>query len=106
MTNLSKYPPPLLGSSSGGPVIILGAAGENVQVGVTSFGAGGTGVDPTDFPDVPARVSNGFDWIKNTICQEIPTDTKFCLTPAPTFRPTRKANKTKPIKTKASNLFV
>lgn len=29
-------------------------------------------------PNVFARVSDGFDWIKRTVCTEIPNDRVFC----------------------------
>jgi len=42
----------------------------------------------TGLPDVFARVSDGFEWIKNTICQDIPGDEVFCNTATPTTAPT------------------
>jgi hypothetical protein len=87
-------------SSPGGPIIILDALGRAVQVGVSSF------ITTVTAPSGFARVSNGFDWIKSTICLQIPTDTKFCLTPAPTIRPTTFRPTSKAAKNAKSNLFV
>jgi hypothetical protein len=42
----------------------------------------------TGLPDVFARVSDGFDWIKTTVCREIPDDGVFCVTARPTSAPT------------------
>lgn len=39
-------------------------------------------------PDVFARVSDGFGWIKTTVCKEIPDDKEFCVTAHPTSAPT------------------
>jgi hypothetical protein len=39
-------------------------------------------------PDVFARASDGFEWIKDTVCQDIPDDEVFCNTATPTTAPT------------------
>jgi len=56
---------------SGGPIIrrsnsSIADACEDVLVGVVSFGSGCT----KGWPDVHGRVSNIFDWIKSTLCED------------------------------------
>ena len=66
---------------SGGPVILNKKSGDgrekHVQIGLVSFGTSTC----TDFPDVHARVSRGFDWIKTTVC----VNWSATLTGTPTF---------------------
>jgi hypothetical protein len=53
---------------SGGPLIIPGnGASSDVQVGVVSWGIG---CASANFPGVYARVSEAYDWIKQTVCSE------------------------------------
>ena len=52
---------------SGGPIFIKGtSAASELQVGITSWGLA---CSDRAFPGVYARVSNQFQWIKNTICE-------------------------------------
>ncbi|KAL7542236.1 hypothetical protein ACHAXR_011608 [Thalassiosira sp. AJA248-18] len=50
---------------SGGPLCVLGSDGEDVQVGVVSWGIG---CASRDFPGVYARVSSAYDFIRDTVC--------------------------------------
>ena len=50
---------------SGGPIVIPGT---NVQVGIVSWGNGCA--DPI-FPGVYARIDSGFDWIEQTVCEDL-----------------------------------
>mmetsp|Transcript_12537 Transcript_12537/g.27442 ORF Transcript_12537/g.27442 Transcript_12537/m.27442 type:complete len:520 (+) Transcript_12537:260-1819(+) len=53
---------------SGGPLIIPGnGASSDVQVGVVSWGIG---CASANFPGVYARVSEAYDWIKQTVCSQ------------------------------------
>ncbi|EED92601.1 predicted protein [Thalassiosira pseudonana CCMP1335] len=74
---------------SGGPLIVPGASdGEDVQVGVVSWGIGcATKV----FPGVFSRVSHVYDWIQETVCSESsdPSASSLCG-PPPTNPPTPK----------------
>ena len=33
----------------------------------------------TEYPDGYARISTGYNWIKETICREVPKDEVFCV---------------------------
>ena len=54
---------------SGGPLVIKGDAnnggGEDVQVGIVSWGVGCAN---PNFPGVYARISEGYDWIREQVC--------------------------------------
>jgi len=50
---------------SGGP-LVLRRGGSEVQVGVVSWGIG---CASQDFPGVYARLSRGYQWIKNEVCE-------------------------------------
>ena len=50
---------------SGGPLVILSDTGDDLQVGVVSWGYG---CAHADFPGVYARVSAQYDWIKEQVC--------------------------------------
>ncbi|EAS65865.1 serine protease [Photobacterium angustum] len=54
---------------SGGPLYYQSAAGETVQLGITSFGQPPCG---TDSPDVYTRVGAYDDWINNVIAEKTP----------------------------------
>ena len=52
---------------SGGPIFIKGtSATSDLQVGITSWGLA---CSDREFPGVYARVSNQFQWIRNTVCE-------------------------------------
>jgi trypsin len=51
---------------SGGPLCVLGQNNEDVQVGVVSWGIG---CATRDFPGVYARVSEGYGWIREQVCE-------------------------------------
>ena len=52
---------------SGGPIFIKGASpASDLQVGITSWGLA---CSDREFPGVYARVSNQFQWIRNTVCE-------------------------------------
>lgn len=55
---------------SGGPLVIRGKDGsgaDDIQVGVVSWGIGCAN---KNFPGVYARVSEAYDWIKETVCSK------------------------------------
>ena len=55
---------------SGGPIFIKGASAKSdLQVGITSWGLA---CSDREFPGVYARVSNQFQWIRNTVCELSP----------------------------------
>ena len=76
---------------SGGLLITRGNGPQSDrQVGVVSWGIG-----CAFLPGVYARVSKGYDWIRETVCDES-NDTggsSLCGTPNPTPRPTRNPTK-------------
>lgn len=62
---------------SGGPLILKGSdADSDVQVGVTSFGAG----CKSSFPGVYADIHHVSEWLKDEVCKitSIPSDTFGC----------------------------
>jgi len=72
----------------GGPLVILGSdsmGGEDIQVGVASWGLLFCGLAP----NVYSRVSSAYSWIKADICQYSQAPPEYlCETPSPTPRPT------------------
>ena len=50
---------------SGGPLVSRQSTGEDVQVGIVSWGVGCANAN---FPGVYARVSAGYDWIREKVC--------------------------------------
>lgn len=52
---------------SGGPLVLRQSSGQDVQVGIVSWGVG---CADADFPGVYARVSAGYDWIREQVCKE------------------------------------
>lgn len=56
------------GGDSGGPILLAGQkAGEDVQLGITSYGAIECG--HPEIPAVYARVSYAYDWIRDNVCR-------------------------------------
>lgn len=55
--------------------MIVQTSGETLQVGVSSFIRG---FDPENAPNVFARVSTLFNWIRDTVCARVPRDEVFC----------------------------
>jgi len=51
---------------SGGPLVLRQSTGEDVQVGIVSWGVGCAN---PNFPGVYARVSAGYDWIREKVCE-------------------------------------
>lgn len=72
----------------GGPLVILGSdsmGGEDIQVGVASWGLLFCGLAP----NVYSRVSSAYSWIKADICQYSQAPPEYlCETSSPTPRPT------------------
>jgi hypothetical protein len=61
---------------SGGPVLYIDEDGNQVLMGLVSWGLPGCG-EPMN-PDVNARVSFAFDWIKTTVCDKWGEEASFC----------------------------
>ncbi|CAI4222063.1 unnamed protein product [Auanema sp. JU1783] len=57
---------------SGGPLLVVDSLGRDVQIGITSFGAGGLRgvVDQNTFPGVYTRVSKYVPWIESVTTSE------------------------------------
>ena len=51
---------------SGGPLVIRQSSGDDLQVGVVSWGIS---CAHKDFPGVYARVSSQYDWIRQNVCE-------------------------------------
>ncbi|KAL3922296.1 MAG: hypothetical protein SGILL_002280 [Bacillariaceae sp.] len=61
---------------SGGPLVKVDSNGVHKQVGVVSWGAG---CADAGFPGVYSRIPNyGYDWIKQTVCDDWGEDAPFC----------------------------
>eukprot|EP00542_Grammatophora_oceanica_P015031 CAMPEP_0194037266 /NCGR_PEP_ID=MMETSP0009_2-20130614/9601_1 /TAXON_ID=210454 /ORGANISM="Grammatophora oceanica, Strain CCMP 410" /LENGTH=363 /DNA_ID=CAMNT_0038679355 /DNA_START=122 /DNA_END=1213 /DNA_ORIENTATION=+ len=56
---------------SGGPIVVQG---QNVQVGLVSFG---DGCGQPEFPGVYSRIDTGFEWIQETVCKDLSPD--YCV---------------------------
>ena len=78
-----------MSSYLGGPLVIKGATQEeDVQIGVTSWGVG-----CAFLPGVFSRVSMGYEWIQEEVCDEGDGSTDppgyMCGTAEPTKEPTK-----------------
>jgi len=75
---------------SGGPILLRGAEADgsgDVQLGIVSFGVGCAN---PDFPGIYARLSDQYDWLRDSVCElsQYPPEDYVCYpTPNPTVAP-------------------